>query len=181
MSRSPIREASGDDFAALLHIERENMLETVERLNPEPWSDESCLRHLRACLERQNLWVFMDGSEIIGHYGCSPMKKSVGSLDSIHLDSIQVVRDRQRQGVGRLLLEHFLHQACQQGFQHAVLHVHLGNPAIHLYTRFGFGEVERSSSHIRMELGLVSTSGTASPAPLGRPAAGESRCSPAVQ
>ena len=152
-----IRQASKGDLPTVLAIERDNMREIVDRLNPEPWSDATCMIHLRAVLQRRSLWVCEVASRVVGHYSCSPMKKP----GYVSLDSMQVARSHQRQGIGSLLLTHFLAGATEGGFDYAALNVHVGNPALRFYERFGFSEVRRSENHIRMEKSLLAAKGAA--------------------
>ena len=147
---APIRQARESDLPTALAIERDNMRETVNRLNSEPWSDNTCMAHLRGALERRSLWVYEDSSGVVGHYCYSPMRK----VGHVSLDSLQVGECYQGRGVGSSLLTNFLEQASKGGFSQAVLNVHLTNPATHLYERFGFAEMHRSASHIRMERAL---------------------------
>ena len=144
---SQIRKANENDFLIIFGIEKENMQGLVNRLNPEPWSDEKVIHHLRVCMSRQNVWLSEDEVNIAGYYCYSPMSE----IDHVLLDSIQVVSHRQSQGIGTMLLKDFLNRGMVEGFSKAVLNVHVGNPAFRLYRRFGFLEKTRSKSHIRME------------------------------
>ena len=151
-----IRAALERDLPILFQIERDNMKSTVDSLNLEPWSDGTCLSHLKACLHRGHLWICEDASGIVGHYCYSPMRQP----KVFSLDSIQVLRGKQGKGIGSLLLEDFTKRATSAGASSVALNVHLRNPAIRLYKRFGFCEIKRSSSHIRMEKELELTGGS---------------------
>ena len=151
-----IRGALEEDLPILLQIERDNMKSIVDSLNPEPWSDSACLSHLKACLHRGHLWICEDASGIVGHYCYSPVRQP----KMFSLDSIQVLRGKQGKGIGSLLLEDFIKRATSGGASTVALNVHLDNPAIRLYERFGFCEIKRSPRHIRMEKELELNGGS---------------------
>ena len=54
---SQIRKAGENDFLIIFGIEKENMQDLVNRLNPEPWSDEKVIHHLRVCMSRGHIWL----------------------------------------------------------------------------------------------------------------------------
>jgi ribosomal protein S18 acetylase RimI-like enzyme len=147
------REASENDLQSVFSIEQENMRDAVNRLNPEPWSDEKVLIYLKERLSRQNLWLYEDDKGVAGHYCYSSMK----AAGYVSLDSIQVAASRRSQGIGSKLLQDFIDRAVEIGFTKAALNVHLGNPAFRLYRRYGFIETAQTKSHIRMEKDLVTT------------------------
>ena len=146
-----IRQAKQEDLPLLLKVERDNMKESVDALNPKPWSDDDCLDHLRGCLHESSLWVCEDESGIIGHYCYSLIQRS----GTISLDSMQVRSIRQNQGIGALLMADFLARIHTVSASKVALNIHLGSAAIRLYERFGICEVRRTSSHIRMEKDLA--------------------------
>ena len=142
-----IRQAEWSDLAVLLSIERDNMRGTIDQLNADPWSDATCLTHLKQVLGNGWLWVYDAGEGAVGHYAASPMEKP----GHISLDSLQVEENEQRKGIGSQLLEHFLGRALEQGYTRAVLNVHIGNPSQLLYERAGLAETHRTARHVRME------------------------------
>lgn len=56
---------------------------------------------------------------------------------------LAVRRDRQRMGVGEMLLDRFAEEARHRGAGRLHLEVRDGNPAVRLYKRSGFSEVGR--------------------------------------
>jgi ribosomal protein S18 acetylase RimI-like enzyme len=148
---SQIREVYESDLQIVFHIERENMQDTVNRLNQEPWSDDKVLGHLRECMSRQALLLYEDDKGIAGHYCYSAMK----APGYVSLDSIQVAVHRRNQGIGSSLLRDFINRTAKKGFNKAALYVHIGNLAFRLYQRHGFIETKRTTSHIRMEKDLI--------------------------
>lgn len=80
--------------------------------------------------------VAEDGGQIIGHVAVSPVSISSGATGWHGLGPISVMPERQRQGVGSLLMQHALAALQQAGATGCVL---LGDPAY--YGRFGFAPV----------------------------------------
>lgn len=62
---------------------------------------------------------------------------------------LAVAPDRQRRGIGRLLLDQFLERALAAGASRVHLEVREGNPAIEMYRRAGFEAVGRRSNYYR--------------------------------
>ena len=58
---------------------------------------------------------------------------------------LAVVPSHHRQGVGRLLLDDFMHRAGEAGVSRVHLEVRDGNPAVEMYLRGGFTPVGRRS------------------------------------
>ena len=65
--------------------------------------------------------------------------------------SIVVEKNHRSHGVGTLLLNNIIHLAKEQfKMTHLYLEVYQGNPAIHLYKRFGFKETGRQDYFVRL-------------------------------
>ena len=113
------------DVRAVMDIER--------RAYQFHWTEgifRDCLRVGYCC------WV-MEFSSVVAGYGV--MSLVVGEA---HLLNICVAPEWQRQGYGRLLLEHFMELARERGAGQMFLEVRLSNdPAIALYRGGGFNEV----------------------------------------
>lgn len=72
------------------------------------------------------------------------------------LFSIIVEKEHRRRGVGTLLLNNVIHLAKTQfRLEYLYLEVYEGNPAIHLYQKFGFQEVGRQPHFIKEEDGYL--------------------------
>ena len=118
----PMRE---QDLAAVMSIE--------QRAYEFHWSEgifRDCLRVGYGC------WVMeLDGG--IAGYGI--LSLVVGEA---HLLNVCIAPERQRQGYGRLLLEHFIQLAKERGASQMLLEVRPSNQAaIRLYHQRGFNEV----------------------------------------
>jgi ribosomal-protein-alanine N-acetyltransferase len=80
--------------------------------------------------------VALDGDAVIGYAGLSV------SGDEAWVQNIAVQRDRQRQGIGRALLEELLAEASRRGVRVVLLEVAVDNaPAQRLYAGYGFEPV----------------------------------------
>jgi ribosomal-protein-alanine N-acetyltransferase len=80
--------------------------------------------------------VALDGDEVVGYAGLSC------DSDEAWVQNIAVRRDRQRDGVGRTLLEALLTEAKRRGAGVVLLEVAVDNgPAQRLYDRYGFSIV----------------------------------------
>ena len=70
--------------------------------------------------------------------------------DEAEILSIGVTPDRQRQGVGKLLLQHFFEHGASQNMTRVVLEVAEDNvPALGLYRDFGFVEFGRRKDYYK--------------------------------
>lgn len=79
--------------------------------------------------------VALLGEKIVG----SLFSMAGGNSHSAHLVRLTVSPDAQGQGVGRSLMNHFLHQCRQRGFDHISLNTQEDNiPSQKLYTLYGF-------------------------------------------
>ena len=67
--------------------------------------------------------------------------------DEAELLLIAVLRDHQRQGIGRRLLDHFMDQARAGGVGRVHLEVRDGNPAVEMYREAGFAPVGRRRNY----------------------------------
>lgn len=92
--------------------------------------------------ESAHSWVATDSGGIIGHLLFSPVK-IVGStqVDAVILAPLAVTASKQKQGVGRQLVEHCLKALTAEGVQAVFV---LGDPAY--YGRFGFNTKHQVSA-----------------------------------
>lgn len=80
-----------------------------------------------------------EGEDLVGYGGLA-----VTGPKEAWVNNIAVRRDRQRRGIGRLLLESLLEHARSQGARSVLLEVAADNePAQHLYDGYGFAVVGR--------------------------------------
>jgi len=128
MSGITIREELPHDALALHAL-------TAEAFAPMPYSDgkeADALDQLRADGDLTVSLVAVDGPRVLGHIAFSPA--SVGDLSAWYgLGPISVAIDRQREGIGRRLIEQGLKQVRALGAHGVVL---IGNPEV--YAGSGF-------------------------------------------
>ncbi|MFZ3087844.1 MAG: ribosomal protein S18-alanine N-acetyltransferase [Methylotenera sp.] len=114
-----------DDLDAIMEIE--------PHIYSHPWSRGNFSDSLKSGYPA---WVLLNGKEIIG-YALMMMV-----LDEAHLLNLSIVKPYQKQGLGRLLLEHMIAVAKNQGATDMFLEVRPSNiSAIALYENIGFNEM----------------------------------------
>lgn len=74
-------------------------------------------------------------------------------LDEEELLLIAVMPDARQRGVGAALIEHLFAVARTRGTVRVFLEMRRGNPAIHLYRRFGFEPIGERHNYYRMANG----------------------------
>ncbi len=74
-------------------------------------------------------------------------------LDEEELLLIAVLPGVRRRGVGAALIQHLFAQASSRGITRIFLEMRRGNPAIHLYSKFGFEPIGERRNYYRMENG----------------------------
>jgi [ribosomal protein S18]-alanine N-acetyltransferase len=83
-----------------------------------------------------NAWVLVDISEIIGY------ALMMLVMDEAHLLNLSIAKHRQKQGLGRQLLEHMIQIAKRHNSSNMFLEVRTSNlSAISLYENIGFNEM----------------------------------------
>lgn len=71
-------------------------------------------------------------------------------LDEEELLLIAVLPGARRRGVGAALIDHFFAAAKARGITRIFLEMRRGNPAIHLYRKFGFEPIGERRNYYRM-------------------------------
>ncbi|HET6654768.1 MAG TPA: ribosomal protein S18-alanine N-acetyltransferase [Gammaproteobacteria bacterium] len=126
-----------EDLDDVMDIERESY-----QFGWTPGIFEDCLRIGYEC------WVLLDG-EAITAYGI--MSFAPGEA---HILNICVDRSRQRQGQGRVVMEHLISVAVEHGAARMWLEVRPSNePARRLYKALGFRQVARRRAYYPEEGG----------------------------
>ncbi len=74
-------------------------------------------------------------------------------LDEEELLLIAVAPGARRRGVGAALMEHLFTAARARGIERIFLEMRRGNPAIHLYNKFGFEPIGERRNYYRMANG----------------------------
>ena len=114
------------DLLAVLEIENVSF--------PSPWKPEYFLTEMNNPYAR--LVVAERAGQVIGYFCCWLV------ADEVHILDVAVHPDHRRCGIGRLLLQDILSEACQNGAYSASLEVRVSNqPAITLYQTLGFQQV----------------------------------------
>jgi ribosomal-protein-alanine N-acetyltransferase len=125
------------DLDRVLAIERD--------LYPYPWT----LGNFRDSLHAgYSCWVLEHGPDLVG-YGVVMI-----GVQEAHLLNLSVRRDRQRRGLGSLLLEHFVDVARGYGADRMFLEVRPSNAAARaLYAAHGFEELTVRRGYYPAEAG----------------------------
>ena len=121
-----VREMTVADLAQVMVIENENF--------SKPWTDKGFLSFL---LRYDTLFLVAEEEEqIIGFAGV------VMVLDEAELTNVAVLKSRQKEGIGRLLIESLIRLIAECGVEILHLEVRVSNSkAISLYQRMDFEEV----------------------------------------
>lgn len=121
-----VRQMEVDDLQQVMVIENENFT--------MPWTDKGFLTFL---VRYDTLFlVAEEAGEILGFAGV------VMVLDEAELVNVAVRKSRQKQGIGRLLVESLMRLIAEQEIELLHLEVRVSNiEAISLYKRIGFEEV----------------------------------------
>ncbi|HET7569126.1 MAG TPA: ribosomal protein S18-alanine N-acetyltransferase [Gammaproteobacteria bacterium] len=131
------RRMMRDDLGAVMAIERE-----AYRFGWTRGIFEDCLRIGYEC------WTLIEDDEIVG-YGI--MSFAPGEA---HILNICVARGRQRQGYGRMIMEHLITLAVEQGATRMWLEVRPSNEAARrLYKSLGFKQAGRRRAYYPEEKG----------------------------
>lgn len=123
VSLSPMERA---DLDAVVEIERRSF--------PTPWSPGLFLHELKIPFSRTLLARLTNGTSRVVGYVCRWL---VG--DEMHILNLAVDPDHRRAGIGRMLVEHVLRDAAENGVRMVTLEVRRGNDAaLELYGLLGF-------------------------------------------
>ena len=118
-----LREMTVDDLDQVMEIE-------MDRISP-PWSREGFFTYL---IGEQNLFVVVEEKGRILGFACLLIV-----MDQGEIAAIAVRRDREREGIGRFLLEGLIRLAKELDVVVFYLEVRVSNQeAIRLYERCGF-------------------------------------------
>jgi len=119
------RPMMADDLDAIMEIE--------PHIYSHPWTRGNFADSLKSA---HNAWVLLHNEEIIG-YALMMMV-----LDEAHLLNLSISKAYQKQGLGRLLLEHMISIAQTLNAANMFLEVRASNiSAIALYENIGFNEM----------------------------------------
>jgi ribosomal protein S18 acetylase RimI-like enzyme len=126
-----------------------------EELRPVPWTDEQKALFLRSQFDAQaahyrehysdtERWIIERGDVRVGriylHY----------RSDDLRIVDIALIPEERRQGIGGTILRQLLDDAAAAG-RSVSIHVERNNPALHLYERLGFREINEHGVYLLME------------------------------
>ena len=120
-------------FRPMVESDLDAIMEIEPHIYSHPWSRGNFSDSL---VSGYSAWVLLDGAKIIG-YALMMMV-----LDEAHLLNLSVAKTYQKQGLGRLLLEHMIAIAKKHAAANMFLEVRPSNiSAIALYENIGFNEM----------------------------------------
>ena len=139
MGRLTVRRASDEDAEAIRRIYNAEVLDSTVTFDLVPRTLEEQLAWLRRRSGAHAVLVAVDdGGDVAGFGSLSTYKERAAYSTTVE-DSVYVDRDRQGQGIGRLLLAELLATATAHGF-HAVMARIVGghDASIRLHAGLGF-------------------------------------------
>ncbi|WP_047552712.1 ribosomal protein S18-alanine N-acetyltransferase [Methylotenera sp. G11] len=120
-------------FRPMIESDIDAIMQIEPYIYSHPWSRGNFSDSL---VSGYSAWVLLDGAQIIG-YSLMMMV-----LDEAHLLNLSIAKAYQKQGLGRLLLEHMIAIAKRQNAANMFLEVRPSNiSAIALYENMGFNEM----------------------------------------
>ena len=120
-------------FRPMTEADLDAIMEIEPHIYSHPWSRGNFSDSL---VSGYSAWVLLDSAKIIG-YALMMMV-----LDEAHLLNLSVAKAYQKQGLGRLLLEHMIAIARKHAAENMFLEVRPSNiSAIALYENIGFNEM----------------------------------------
>ncbi|MFJ2030364.1 ribosomal protein S18-alanine N-acetyltransferase [Streptosporangium sp. NPDC087985] len=124
-----LRQMTTDDLPAVMKIERETFPH-------DAWSEGMLRSELDEQPRTRHYVVALVDEEIVGYAGL------FAAGDQADVQTIAVLADRRRAGIGAALLTELLTEAVRRGAQSIFLEVRADNPdAQAMYERFGFGRL----------------------------------------
>ena len=136
-----VRLASAADNEAIRAIYNLEVLESTATFDLVPRSAADQEAWLEARSGAHAALVAVDGAEVVGFGSLSPYRERPGYSTTVE-DSVYVRRDRQREGIGRVLLSELVAVATAHGFHTVMARIVGGHDAsIALHRAVGFDEV----------------------------------------
>jgi ribosomal protein S18 acetylase RimI-like enzyme len=158
-----IRQATIDDADALTFVQVESWKTTYAGIVPDSFlarlSDVITSVKWRERLQAEELHTLVSENEtgVVGFVSGGKLREPVGDYDG-ELHAIYLLREVQRQGIGRMLTQSLAHTLHARGLQSMLVWVLEENPAVDFYQRLGAVTVTRKSIEIGgaslMELAL---------------------------
>jgi ribosomal-protein-alanine N-acetyltransferase len=127
-------------YAPMAVADVDEVLALEQSVYPHPWSRGNFLDSLSS---GYNAWVLRDDSgTLVGYF------LLMGAVDEAHLLNVAVAANRQREGLGRYLLDKVI--ACARGLsaESVLLEVRPSNVrALKVYETYGFTEIGRRKAY----------------------------------
>jgi L-amino acid N-acyltransferase len=136
-----VRLVEVGDAEAIRAIYNREVLESTVTFDLVPRTLSDQLAWIDAHIGSHPAIVAVDGAEVVGFAAVSPYRSRPAYATTVE-DSVYVRRERQREGVGRLLLSNLVERAREHGF-HAVIARIVGHheTSIALHRACGFEEI----------------------------------------
>ncbi len=134
-------------FSAMLEQDLDDVLAVEQRVHIHPWtrgnfSDSLVHGHIGQLLRDAQ-------QRLVGYF------LTMSIVDEVHLLDIAVDTPYQGQGAGKYLLDGLVSAARAQQMRLVLLEVRVSNiAAIHLYRRYGFGEIGRRKHYYPVAPGI---------------------------
>ncbi|HEX4736304.1 MAG TPA: ribosomal protein S18-alanine N-acetyltransferase [Allosphingosinicella sp.] len=130
-----IEPGSAADLPALMHV----MEDSFDPAYGEGWTGPQCA----GLLPMAGVWLNLarEEEEVVGF----ALSRVVAGEAELLL--LAVRRDRQKHGIGQLLLNRFVDDSRGRGARQLHLEVRDGNPAVQLYKHTGFSQVGRRRNY----------------------------------
>lgn len=120
-------------FRPMMEADLDAVMSIEPHIYSHPWTRGNFADSLAS---GYSAWVLLDGVKVIGY------SLMMLVLDEAHLLNLSIAKAYQKQGLGRLLLEHMIASARQHGAANMFLEVRPSNiSAIALYENIGFNEM----------------------------------------
>jgi len=148
-----IRRASRKDAAAIAHVQVASWRSTYAGIVPEAYlaamNPEERARQWDLLIEAGKDFFFVaeDEAGVFGFISGGPIREPLDGYDA-EMHTIYLLRDRQGNGTGRLLVEALVRDLRTAGFRSMVVWVLAQNPAVHFYKRLGAIEISARNVNI---------------------------------
>jgi ribosomal-protein-alanine N-acetyltransferase len=127
------------DYAPMVMADLDEVYALEQSVYPHPWSRGNFSDSLDV---GYHAWVLRERGELAGYF------LLMAAVDEAHLLNVSVAANRQRQGLGRYLLDKIAACARGLGAESILLEVRPSNlRALQVYLRYGFVEIGRRKAY----------------------------------
>lgn len=128
------------DYAPMTVADVDEVSALENSVFPHPWSRANFMDSLASGYDA---WVVRDAQGALAGYFLL-----MYACDEAHLLDVAVAAGRQREGLGRYLLDKLSQRAREQGMLSVLLEVRPSNErALHVYKQYGFAEIGRRKGY----------------------------------